>query len=340
MSFGPTPRPAQHQSTGRLTVEPTRAYAPSAVVTSPWRPTFGQLHYGTLSCVTVLVNALLVPVQASAPTQQAQVPVAQAPAVQTPAAVQQATQSESVAEPLLRVEDGRLTLKVTNRPLGWILDQLSQHASVAIVTGDGVGAELITIELRDIPVDEAVRRILHKHDAFFFYRADPEAGPSSVLQVVWVYQKGHGVGLEPVPPEKWASTKDLKSTALSSTDTESRMKAIVALIERGGKEARELALKVITGDKDESIRANALFAARQSGIEIPSTVLVSLFTLDPSPDVRFLALDALAGDPDNARSAAERGLNDPDPRVQSAAEDILKRLDAADPAPPGLVDGR
>lgn len=229
-------------------------------------------------------------------------------------------------QPVLRVAEGRLTLKVRNVRLGWILDQLTQKAKVAIMVGQGAGGELVTINLQDTPVDQALRQMLRHHDAFFFY--GPGKEDSAVLQVVWVYPKGKGQGLQPVPPEEWASTKDLEA-ALADTDPETRLNATAAVIERSSRDrAMQVALRA-TSDEDENVRMTALFAAGNKGLKLPPELLVNMLSSDTSASVRFLALSALARDP-SARSYVEMALKDPSPPVQQKAQEILRQLEGVE----------
>ena len=230
-------------------------------------------------------------------------------------------------QPVLSIAEGRLTLKVKNVRLRWILDRLTEKAKVAIQVGAGAGSELVTLDLQDAPLDEALRQLLSRHDTFFFYGVNKE-GPA-VLQVVWVYPKEKGRGLQPVPPEDWASTKDLEA-ASADNDSETRLKAVVGVIERSSRDrATEVALRALS-DPDENVRSMALFAASTRGLEILPDTMMNLFTSDPSASVRFLALEALAKDPNSARTFAELGLKDPDSKVKHRAREILTGLDAAE----------
>lgn len=110
--------------------------------------------------------------------------------------------------PVVAVKGERLTVQVQDRPLDWILEEISRESRVAIVRAAGVGDERVSLQLHDVPLDEALHEILMDHDAFFFYGAEREA--PAALKVVWVYPKGRGRGLAPVPPEAWASTQEMQ----------------------------------------------------------------------------------------------------------------------------------
>src|SRR3989442_14970629 len=114
-----------------------------------------------------------------------------------------------VPQSIVTFADGRLTVQVQNRQLEWVLEEISRQARVAIVRGAGVGAERVSLDLQGLPIDEALQLILVDHDAFFFHGVEKKA--PALLRVVWVYPKGRGRGLAPVPSEEWASTRELRN---------------------------------------------------------------------------------------------------------------------------------
>ncbi len=233
--------------------------------------------------------------------------------------------------PVVAVKGERLTVQVQDRPLDWVLEEISRASRVAIVRAAGVGDERVSLQLHDVPLDEALREILTDHDAFFFYGVEREA-PAS-LSVIWVYPKGQGRGFAPVPPEAWASTQEIQEQAKTDPDPAARAKAIEALVERKGGQARDAVLEALR-DRDDQVRTQALYAALSAGLGIPAQALTQMALRDPSPNVRFLALQGLASDP-NARAAisvetvATQALSDPSPHVQIKAREILDRLDQA-----------
>ena len=221
-------------------------------------------------------------------------------------------------------KDGRLSVKAQNLSLQRLADEISQKADVAVILGGDIGGQSISVGFQDLPLDEGLRQILKGEDSFFFYGADKE-GPSS-LKVVWVYPKGKGRGLAPVPPEAWASTKELEGM-LADPDPKARLEAVLALIDRKGDKAQDLVLDALR-DQDDKVRSEALYRTFGSGVKLSADTLTDLAVNDTSPDVRFLALDALAKDPD-VRALAERALNDPSPQVQNKAREIIEALDSA-----------
>jgi hypothetical protein len=235
-------------------------------------------------------------------------------------------------QPVVSFKEGRLTVIAQGAALDRILDTISRQAGVAILGADQGGAELVSVQLQDIPLEDGLRRLLKDRDTFFFYGVEKDT-PAS-LSAVWVYPKGQGRGLAPVPAKDWASTKELEGM-LSDPDPKLRMRAYQGLVQRKRELALDIVLKALK-DGDEWVRANTLYYAVRSGVELPAEKLEELALNDASPNVRFLGLEALSNkNSPNLRSIAEQAANDPDANIQVMAQQIVGRLEAADrPAGP------
>ena len=203
--------------------------------------------------------------------------------------------------PAVSYEGGLLDVSTRNRPLSRLLDSISRQARVAFILDPAVDDERVSVEFEALPLDEGIRQILKNQDAFYFYgvnveprgdasdrtdnqtrektttpaneespqepSAQPAEGPTASLMAVWVYLKGRGQGIRPVPPESWASTRELRGW-LSDPDPEMRARAAEALIERGGPRARQTLLDALQ-DRDEQVRSRALYGALAAGVELP-----------------------------------------------------------------------
>ena len=93
-------------------------------------------------------------------------------------------------------KDGRLSVRTQGRSLERLMGEISGKAGIPIVLSEEVGSQLVTVSFQDLPLDEGLRQILNKYDAFLFYGVDEQA-PSS-LKAVWVYPKGRGRGIAPL----------------------------------------------------------------------------------------------------------------------------------------------
>lgn len=226
---------------------------------------------------------------------------------------------------------GRVSVQVTNRSLAEVLVEVTSLTRVALAVHDeGLATRLVSAQFSDLPVEDALRLLLRDQDVFYFYGADRPG--TSVLRAVWVYAKGKGKGLLPVPPEQWASTRELEQ-ALHDRDPATRAKALEALVERKGSGAAE-AVQSALSDEQAQVRTGALYGAMMAGLSLPPATLGALALSDPSPDVRFLSLQALKNDP-AARPIIEQALQDPSPQIRNAAQDILREIaGGADPVQP------
>ncbi len=263
-----------------------------------------------------------------AAAQAAAVPALQAILAQTDGRLRQAAMlalaeieaAQEARRSLVRLEEGRLTVRASAARLGRLLDEISRQAKIAVELGEGVGSERVSVEFADLPLDAGLRRILAEHDAFYYHRG------GKGLLTVWVYAKHRGRGLYPVPPDEWASTAELER-GLTDADPAERAWALATLAQRKGELAREQVTKGLD-DGDQRVRTAALYQALNEGIELPPEKLAELAVSDPSYKVRFLALEGLAGEP-SLEWIAEQALDDPNPAIRSYAESILDRLERA-----------
>jgi hypothetical protein len=231
----------------------------------------------------------------------------------------------SEGQPVIALKEEKVTVRVQDVRLAALLEEISRLSRVAILTEGGAGHERVSVQLDGLSLDEALRRILQDHDAFFFYGVERDR-PAS-LRVVWVYPRDRGRGLMPVPPEAWASTKELEGE-LRDADPETRGRAVETLVERKGEKARDVVLRALA-DPDGQVRSRALYGALRAGLDFPAEFLTRMVLEDSSSHVRFLALEALEARPAVIGAIAARAMSDPDPHVRNKAQEILSGLDRA-----------
>src|SRR5262245_56069845 len=112
------------------------------------------------------------------------------------------TEMNSDGQAAVVVRDGRLSVQSHGRTLKGVLEQISSQSGV-FISADQLGEIPVSVQFEDLPLDQGLQRLLKDQDSFFFYGAESQGrGPS--LVAVWVYPKGKGQGIVPVPPEKWA----------------------------------------------------------------------------------------------------------------------------------------
>jgi hypothetical protein len=238
---------------------------------------------------------------------------------------------------LVTVRASRMTLSVHGRPLGWVLNEISRQSGVAIMNAGNASNQPVSLELQGVPLEQGLREILKDYDTVFSYGAEEKREgegkePQAPLRAVWIYPKGRGGRLTPVPPEPGASTSDQEKGLTSPKATE-RAQAVELMVEQEGDEALDKVLEALK-DRDAEVRRRALQAILDSGLPLATALLEGLVQHDPSPTVRSMALEALAsgsGDPpvpdSHLRTVAGLALNDPSPDVREQAREIIEQLE-------------
>jgi hypothetical protein len=223
--------------------------------------------------------------------------------------------------PITLSDDGKLSVNVSRASLATVMKQISILADVPIVVSDTLGNDVITFKGRDLPVDEGLKQLLAAYDVFFLYTAPDHKTPGAIKSV-WVYGRGDGWDLQPVPSAMWASTKELERR-LEDPDPNIRSETYEQLIERGGEGALPTALKGLT-DPDENVRARTLSSAIDEDIEIPVQDLqaIILDAQGQSQSLRVLALQSIQTRPE-AEAIATSVMNDQDEMVRNEARRIL-----------------
>ncbi len=291
--------------------------------------------------------------QAAPPQQEAAVhttlskndSVAPAPAVHTlagpPSVAPKPEVSDATTSPALQpeeqklpnsVENGMLTFHAQDQPLRSILEEIAAKSHVAVIVAEGLGKERISAEFSHYRLDEALRQILQGYDVLFFYGAKTNEKGSAALKMVWVYAANQWPGLNqsPVVASKPSATPIAQTFA--NLEPNARARAVDVLIRREGRRSVQIVLDALK-DPSEKVRDQALASALMMGVAIPEDTLSNLALNDPSPNVRFQALQALPLDP-TLRWVAERALNDSSQQVAQLARNIMRDLDAANAPPP------
>lgn len=235
----------------------------------------------------------------------------------------------SAGQMSIAIEKGRITASIRNSPFDAVLEQLASQTGAAFVPADDLDIRAIRVsaELAGVPLDEGLRLLFNNYDVFFYYGAVGTA-PSS-LRTVWFYRKGAAANLRPVPPEVWASTKDLQA-AIADPDPVVRARAYEALMSRPDRESRELVLLALRGlEADDAVRERTLAIASSTDMQLPSDLLMDLVRSDRHEGVRLNALNALASEP-TLKEAARAALNDPSETVRKRAKVILAELEATE----------
>jgi hypothetical protein len=217
--------------------------------------------------------------------------------------------------------DGKLTMTAVRTPLAAALKEISTQARLSILIDQSLAKDTITsFQTRAVPVDDGLKALLAGYDVFYLFSSDDETAGS--IKTVWVYARGQGRTLEPVPAALWASTQELQRH-LEDPNPEVRAETFESLIEREGERGLDTALRGLM-DPDADVRARTLSSAIDADIEIPAQTLETII-LDgtgQTQSMRVLALQAIEARPE-AESVASSVANDPDAMVRELARRIL-----------------
>ena len=237
-----------------------------------------------------------------------------------------AVAQESAARMSITVEKGRMTCSIDNSSLLEVLEDLGAKTAIAFVPAESIANDRVSLEVVDLPVDDGIRQLLRDYDSFPFDA--PGDDRFSSLRVVWLYAKGAGSALQPVPRES-SNVAELREQ-VASPDARVREHAYSALLARPDDHSRELVWSALRGatEIDEDLRQQILVNAMNLGMDVPQDLLANLVMGNDSATLRVLALDALAENP-AIESVAASVANDPSPMVRQRAQEILQAQAAA-----------
>ena len=243
--------------------------------------------------------------------------------------------TKPVPRPVIFARDGTVSIAATRLTLKDLLDDIQAQAKVPIVLAESLEGERVSLQLAGVSLEEGLKRLLAPYDAFYLFspseKEKEKLSPS--IKGIWVYPKGEGLELQPVPPGLWAGTKELEAQ-LDDPDPAVRSLSFEALIERHGARGLPFVLRGL-GDSDDAVRLTTLTAALNVGVEIPSAELQALVLSDPLQGIRLRALEAIETRPE-ASATAESVKNDPDEVIRNTAALLLKHLQEQTPKkPPG-----
>ena len=224
--------------------------------------------------------------------------------------------------------NGQFTARINNRPLQSVAEEMAAVTKVNVLVAENIGDNRVSLQVESVTIAEALQTLLVDYDMFFFYGS--VKGTPAVLRTVWVYPKGTASALQPVPPEAWASNKEIEK-ALSDSDPQARELAYNALMSRPDRRSRSLLLDALKGirERDDGLRQRMLATLMSKGFPIPSDVLADLARADPSAEMRWMALDAISEYP-SAKQVAEAAVLDANQAVRERAKELLRELKGAE----------
>jgi hypothetical protein len=232
------------------------------------------------------------------------------------------------AAPVIAVDKGRLTARVRDLALGTVLAEIAAQTPVALVAAPDIEQDPVSADLQAVALDRGLRDLLKEYDTFFFYGSGTNA--PAELRGVWVYPKGTASMLQPVAPEAWASSHELKALLVQSNAIV-REQTYEALMSRPDAESQDAVMQALRGatEFDPELRQRLLSSAISKGVLFPPDLLPYMAVADDSEAIRLMALDALATEAD-MKHVFHAALSDPSESVRDRAAQILTQISAGD----------
>jgi hypothetical protein len=237
------------------------------------------------------------------------------------------------------VRAGHLDIDVIDQPLRVVLQQIADQSSMTLFVSDEVGDALVSLRAENLALETGLKALLVNTDSFLLY-GRTQASSQGIVGL-WVYARGQGPNFAPMRVDRSSLRAQINDMPAAATP-EVRAQSVEALVEERGSAAVPAVLQALE-DGDALVRSRALDAAVNFGLEVPEDVLIHRIQVDPSPEVRFIALAGLAArlEPhitgearvvDNAevRAISELALNDPSSEVRWQAQQNLQALNSLD----------
>ena len=236
------------------------------------------------------------------------------------AAPDAAAGSETIAG-TIAVNGDRMTVRVSGVSLRSVLRALEQRSGIRVAV-DAVLDERISVAFENLPLAEAVKRLVGSRPVAFVY--ETAVGSGLRLLEVMVYPRegerasGADGAREPVESRPAEAARDRQLEAAPSGQ--------VRVV--GETELSDL-LRVLKGDPSPDARQDALDAL-QGHPKVPAALLVEVALHDPAPSIRLKALGVLGVHPGADRPTIADVLRaasgDPDETVRDVADVLLENL--------------
>jgi hypothetical protein len=168
-------------------------------------------------------------------------PAADAPALGTPWA--------------LVVQEDRLTVQLDRVPLREVLAELARQANLHLTIDEAAGTERVSASFRDVPLDQAIGRLLgHRSYALLYAPTSPldgESAPRRISELIVLSGKG-----QPADREEARQAEPTDAEGLGPPDPQVRITALEEWAQhRAGDSVEPLTHALV--DPDEQVRARA-----------------------------------------------------------------------------------
>lgn len=248
----------------------------------------------------------------------------------------------------LSVKDNTLSARITQIPLGEVLQALAREARVAVYVRGS--AEAISASFDELPLEEGVKRLLTGRDyTLAFERPAPAGRSPRLIEIRILAEDGAGAltTISEATPAPEATPTSVKLPASQSFDAlarevqqprePARIAALKALVEQGG--TGEQAVAAATSalkDGDPQVRGAALRLAREHGLVVENGTLHEIAVKDSSRQLRgqaWVELVERSETVEDERQRLNQAFQDPDPGIKGWAERKLAQIAEEDAEP-------
>ena len=187
-----------------------------------------------------------------------------------------------------------VSLHVRRTALAAVLREITVRTGITVTTQVHIPAVVLTIDLDNVPVDEALKQLLGAFDLVLLYRGN--LAPPRSLTAVWIYPPGQGGSALPGD----AAARALRDS-VRQAEPAARAHAYEELLlhpDRLPSTVLEDGLR----DEDAQVRLRVLAQALVTHVAVPAETLERLALTNSDPQVRQTALTVLQGEPDMGRT--------------------------------------
>lgn len=235
---------------------------------------------------------------------------------------------------VLSFKDNYLSVKVEKIPLGKVLEELGRKANLQIFMDGVIAKETVTIEFKNLLLEEGIRRILQGRNYALTY-ADASSN-SALPQVTGIKVVQYGSGTSMTQADRGSSAAGKKKNARpledvikeisEAPDAASRIIALKELHDWSGEPKTVPVIVAALRDDDPYVRKTALELLEDAD-NPPVEPIANVALNDPNPQLRIYALEILVDtNEDAAGSYLKKASNDSDPKVKKLAQELLKEL--------------
>lgn len=244
---------------------------------------------------------------------------------------QQDTVLPPTAQVTVNAESQLVTLDVKHAPLAAVLTAIGQQARITISVPDNITAERLSLSFQNVPLEEALKRVLAGQSYTFAYKQDkgreviagvrlfakngqvpPTNSAPSGMQVIAKLMGSQGLPTPLPATRSWgrggATANDGKGAPISDdvpldelkrsfseTQDPARRSAILdAMANRGEEGPVAPALSMALSDSDEEVRTDALNHLKMTSEPLPLGPLAQMAATDSNPDLRMEAMTLMA----------------------------------------------